>query len=510
MAEKFDNPNYNPEAGMKYLATHFEMFKPEVAKAMIADAKRKGVKIPPVVEAKARKAGILNSVRVAMNYVNPKFPDLRYAKIVSEMAEAVAKTGGAEGNAAATDIARGSVAAFIIDDLKEAERRLTHELSVFPSWASLDLENKKIYDEALRKTKLKLEAIKRLLPKAKAMVANSVRNADTPEARKIIERAKGRFAAIKDPGQLANVRDDILRGISRSSAIPDDEKDAIEGEVIYLHGQALRKLGFNSVRSTNAVVAKALNAVARNANFRGSVWDRALAVSVRPKFSKGNRVKVVGHPMEDGVRGIVEKTFPGGQVLITTGYDKDGHPYTVQVHQSYLVRNSVVQKAINAVACNAKFRVFLDNGRETEIVATSESSASDKVLQKFKFGGDKAPKVSRVVRLKPVVSGRFVGKANGLEYYVDYTDDLEFAKKYGKDGTNVTEIHINTPYLKDEDGRERRHIVYTWSRGSEWIGDKFKHPDFPDAARAARDLAAKLIRSNPNVAKIGDDTNDWR
>lgn len=65
MAEKFDNPNYNPEAGMKYLATHFEMFKPEVVKAMIADAKRKGVKIPPVVEAKARKAGIINSVRNA-------------------------------------------------------------------------------------------------------------------------------------------------------------------------------------------------------------------------------------------------------------------------------------------------------------------------------------------------------------------------------------------------------------------------------------------------------------
>lgn len=76
MAEKFDNPNYNPEAGMKYLATHFEMFKPEVAKAMIADAKRKGVKIPPVVEAKARKAGILNSVR------NAKF--VKGAKVVSQ------------------------------------------------------------------------------------------------------------------------------------------------------------------------------------------------------------------------------------------------------------------------------------------------------------------------------------------------------------------------------------------------------------------------------------------
>lgn len=178
--------------------------------------------------------------------------------------------------------------------------------------------------------------------------SNAVRNADTPEGRKIIERAKGAFAAIKDPGQLANVRDAILRGISRSSAIPDDEKDALEGEVMYLHGEALRKLGFSAVRSRNAVVQKALNAATRNANFRGSAWDRALAVSVRPKFSKGNRVKVVGHPMEDGVRGIVEKTFPSGQVLITTGYDKDGHPYTVQVHQSYLVRNSVVQKAQNA------------------------------------------------------------------------------------------------------------------------------------------------------------------
>ena len=72
MAEKFDNPNYNPEAGMKYLATHFEMFKPEVVKAMIADAKRKGVKIPPVVEAKARKAGIMNAVRNAKFKVGDK------------------------------------------------------------------------------------------------------------------------------------------------------------------------------------------------------------------------------------------------------------------------------------------------------------------------------------------------------------------------------------------------------------------------------------------------------
>lgn len=100
--------------------------------------------------------------------------------------------------------------------------------------------------------------------------AEAARNADTPEGRRIIERAKGRFAAIKDPGQLANVRDDILRGISRSSAIPDDKKDALEGEVIYLHEQALRKLGFNAVRSRNAVVQKALNAVVAKA--RNDKW----------------------------------------------------------------------------------------------------------------------------------------------------------------------------------------------------------------------------------------------
>lgn len=122
--------------------------------------------------------------------------------------------------------------------------------------------------------------------------------------------------------------------------------------VLYKGGSKRGEIPVNAATST--VREKALNAAARNANFRGSVWDRALAVSVRPKFSKGNRVKVVGHPMEDGVRGIVEKTFPSGQVLITTGYDKDGHPYTVQVHQSYLVRNAVVQKAMNAVVAKAR------------------------------------------------------------------------------------------------------------------------------------------------------------
>lgn len=120
--------------------------------------------------------------------------------------------------------------------------------------------------------------------------AEAARNADTPEGRRIIERAKGRFAAIKDPGQLANVRDDILRGISRSSAIPDDKKDALEGEVIYLHEQALRKLGFNAVRSRNAVVQKALNAVAKNVSDGAKAMRRPL----NAKFKVGDKVVVKG------------------------------------------------------------------------------------------------------------------------------------------------------------------------------------------------------------------------
>ena len=65
-AVELTNPNYKPEAGMKYLETHFEIFDPKVAKAMIEDARRKGVKVPPGVLEKARRAGLLaNAARNA-------------------------------------------------------------------------------------------------------------------------------------------------------------------------------------------------------------------------------------------------------------------------------------------------------------------------------------------------------------------------------------------------------------------------------------------------------------
>lgn len=71
-AASFDNPNYDPAAGMKYLDTHFQMFDPKVAKAMIEDARRKGVKVPPGVLEKARRAGIVENSRV-QKAANAKF-----------------------------------------------------------------------------------------------------------------------------------------------------------------------------------------------------------------------------------------------------------------------------------------------------------------------------------------------------------------------------------------------------------------------------------------------------
>ena len=64
-AVEFTNPNYRPEAGMRFLDENFSMFDPKVAKAMIEDARRKGVKVPPGVIEKARRAGLIANSRAA-------------------------------------------------------------------------------------------------------------------------------------------------------------------------------------------------------------------------------------------------------------------------------------------------------------------------------------------------------------------------------------------------------------------------------------------------------------
>lgn len=74
-AVEFTNPNYRPEAGMRFLDENFSMFDPKVAKAMIEDARRKGVRVPPGVIEKARRAGLIsnaarNSRALNWNYRN--------------------------------------------------------------------------------------------------------------------------------------------------------------------------------------------------------------------------------------------------------------------------------------------------------------------------------------------------------------------------------------------------------------------------------------------------------
>lgn len=77
-AVEFTNPNYRPEAGMRFLDENFSMFDPKVAKAMIEDARRKGVKVPSGVIEKARRAGLIANSRAANAVRNERiraYPD---------------------------------------------------------------------------------------------------------------------------------------------------------------------------------------------------------------------------------------------------------------------------------------------------------------------------------------------------------------------------------------------------------------------------------------------------
>ena len=109
----------------------------------------------------------------------------------------------------------------------------------------------------------------------------------------------------------------------------------------------------------------------------------------------------------------------------------------------------------------------------------------------FKDALELGKRISRI-KYKPIKKGRYAGKGpDGMTYYVDYTSDRWFAKKYGKDGTNVTEIQIQGPYVKDPDGKERRHILYLYGSGIESI-----HP----ANQAVAQLVKQIMRG-PDVLK---------
>ena len=111
----------------------------------------------------------------------------------------------------------------------------------------------------------------------------------------------------------------------------------------------------------------------------------------------------------------------------------------------------------------------------------------------------KLAKKIQSIRLKPIKKGRFAGKSGDMTYYVDYTADSMHASRYGKDGTNVTEIQVTGPYVMDPDGKERRHILYYYRSGTESI---------PAQSSEVRSLVSSIMRG-PDVVKQGDAAFAW-
>lgn len=111
----------------------------------------------------------------------------------------------------------------------------------------------------------------------------------------------------------------------------------------------------------------------------------------------------------------------------------------------------------------------------------------------------KLAKKIQSIRRKPIKKGRFAGKSGDMTYYVDYTADSMHASRYGKDGTNVTEIQVTGPYVMDPDGKERRHILYYYRSGTESI---------PAQSSEVRSLVSSIMRG-PDVVKQGDAAFAW-
>lgn len=257
-AAGFDNPNYDPAAGMKYLDTHFQMFDPKVAKAMIEDARRKGVKVPPGVLEKARKAGIAANARKTVEWGQDNWDGTPVnVYLEDDGTYTFWRRGETEKRGLTKDAAmklyqasvhgprynsRAANAKFRVGDRvayygKESAiyryRGKVSDVSQIrgETFVTVDLENGEEWGA----------------PEKDWMLLKSARNADTPEGRRFIERAKSLMRGARDTSDLAAVRDRMVRELHGSAAISDDEKDALEGELFHAHGEEVRRRGRNAV-----------------------------------------------------------------------------------------------------------------------------------------------------------------------------------------------------------------------------------------------------------------------
>lgn len=115
---KFDNPNYKAEDGIPFLDSHFDMFDKKMAKAMIEDAKKKGVRIPDSLMKKARESGILKNAVAKNAAISDEKELLRL--VGTEMNQARAHLGNVIRNAKQGKA--GGIKNFYTDHVSDLER----------------------------------------------------------------------------------------------------------------------------------------------------------------------------------------------------------------------------------------------------------------------------------------------------------------------------------------------------------------------------------------------------
>ena len=216
----------------------------------------------------------------------------------------------------------------------------------------------------------------------------------------------------------------------------------------------------------------------------------ANSCATNAKFSEGQEVQYTGRTGKI-VKAVVK------QKLMTPGY------YLVESEDgTMLPMPEKLLKVANSRAANAsiddEFPKLKAMGKANAEKYLKDNSQS--LIDKYGYPEFvKLAKKIQSIRLKPIKKGRFAGKSGDMTYYVDYTADSWFASKYGKDGTNVTEIQVTGPYVMDPDGKERRHILYYYRSGTESI---------PAQSSEVRSLVSSIMRG-PNVVKQGDAAFAW-
>ena len=609
MAEKFDNPNYNPEAGMKYLATHFEMFKPEVAKAMIADAKRKGVKIPPVVEAKARKAGILNAARNAKFKVGDKVKFKNLFKPERGEETGVVTGYDTDGSVLIRDddgikVKASEKLVRLANSVRNAKFKVGDRVKVtwYPDGQKKGIVGKT--GELLRISSegtalVEIDGHEYFTDRVYLTLANSVRSTNARRVRvlkaerlvpdrlvgQIVEVVGGRGddVFVKDPkfprlniptllkkgeyevvnanacnasgfGDKFRVGDTVLYKENKAyKGIVQKAQAFLGRETVYTikwnDGKqyvvterdliAANSTACNSNRFTNAVVA--------NARWRGI----GTAVAIKPNVQ--SRYTWLGSTVGKVVRTEGDPSYePDFENPVTVKFD-NGKTEDIVYGHLLVTSNSAVANSTNPVvakvmAMNAwKVSDFDDAAKEVKSkynvgTWTSWSRSGEERIDMHVRPNEDVDKVAKdtikifkkhgidmkvagstplhymggvparpkdadyfrliptnAVRRKPIKKGRYSGESGDMTYYVDYTADKWFAKKYGKDGTNVTEIKIMGPYEKDSNGRDVKHILYLFAQGHESIKAKDQQ---------TRSLLEAIMRG-PNVVKQGDESFAW-